>query len=252
MTISERKLTTTYNALLDVSDASHALDERGGDATVRQVLGIIMEAGLEKYLGVRLLHKHNDIRSGEMMLETSIDDNHGFALVTAPRDLSAVCASTCNSWQLTSDGFVPSEFSSPHLINSDGFDAHDNARVFCRLETAIKDLRVESVLGPCLTYSEYVKSHRPQADAKLLETTGPDDRSNIVRYAMSDDPAFLNSIKTKWVLEQILDGDGKMIWATGCVQTCYVFPEGGHSGTQTHITDNTSCVEHRKRNATSI
>ncbi len=225
-----------YNALLGIEEAKRRLDELGGEEMLGRVLSVIGEAGLAESVGIRLLHKHNDVFGEEIMLEAVTEDEDGFALVTKPVAASAANDFVCNSWQLSGDTFVPSEFSDRSVVESPTFEVVEHKTTFNRLAAVLHEYGAESVLGPCLNYSEEVLARRPQEDAKLLERIDSDNRANIVRFALADDPALRTSVKTKWKATRAVDETGKNSWAAACSCTCYAFPETGkHSGTHAHI-----------------
>jgi hypothetical protein len=223
----------SYNGLRPISEASRVLNETGGDEVVSRLLGIIAEEGFGDELGIRLLHKHNDIAADEMMVERGIVDEEGFALVTGATVAGGESRAVCNSWQLIGGEFVPVEFSHNELIVS-GVSPRTMGAVFSRLADEITSLGVEDLLGPSVNYSDSVNRRAPCENAAFLEKTDEEDRQNVVRYVSRDDVAFQGSAKTKWHAKQILDESGKLIWMTACNCFCSVFPEGGHQGTKTH------------------
>ncbi len=225
-----------YNSLLCVAEADRALNALGGENIVSQILSVFVSAGLEREFGIRLLHKHNDIVSGEVMLERSVVDDAGFALVTRPALSTETGQMLCNSWQLTETGFTPCEYSSTDIVFNPKLDLAETAPVFSLLATALRDFGVESILGPCRNYSECVDAHRPSVESKLLETTDEENRANVVRFVTPDDVGLVQSVKTKWHAEQVEGEVGKLMWAAGCKLVCSIIPETGkHQGTKTHV-----------------
>ena len=226
----------SYNALLPIADAQRAFQKRGGNLAVDTLLSIVADAGAEAVVGIRLLHKHNDISAGEIMLERNEVDDEGFALITSavPCD---VRPAVCNSWQITERGLVPIEFSQPGIVVAQ-FDMREHEDLFCRLSDAIIALGVEDILGPSLNYGAYVEAFAPSSGAAFLEKTDFENRANVVRYVNRSDAEFTNSAKTKWHAKRIVDSTGKATWMTACNCFCSVFPEGGHQGTTTHSYSN--------------
>jgi hypothetical protein len=223
----------TYNTLLAIANAHRALNERGGEEVVGRLLSIVADAGLESTIGIRLLHKHNDISENEMMLETSAVDEEGFALTTGVVQRDELPGVVCNSWQFTNGKYIPVEFSNVNIVRSE-FEMSDYDDVFDKLANAIVETNVSDILGPCLNYSDYVAQHAPSEKAAFLEKTDYENRANVVRYVLRSDPEFNNSAKTKWHAKKITDSSGKTIWMTACSCACSVAPEGGHLGTKTH------------------
>jgi hypothetical protein len=223
----------SYNDLMDVQSANRALEERGGEKVVERYLSIIAEAGLQNEVGIRLLHKHNDLHTDEVMLEADILDEEGFALVTAATSESKLVQCACNSWQASPEGYVPIEYSTSKLVDP-SFSINEHERVFSHLSEALIRDGMSDLLGPCVLYSNYVADFSPSEDAAFLEKTDVDSRSNVVRYVLRDDVAFTRSSKTKWHAKQMIDASGRLVWMTACNCFCSVAPEGGHQGTTTH------------------
>lgn len=227
-------LSESYNSLLGIADANRQLTQLGGEKIVGELLSVVRDAGLQETIGIRLLHKHNDISVDEVMLEYTAIDDAGFALITSAQKSAGGVGMICNSWRSTVYGYIPVEFSWPGLLVSDDFSASEHGRFFEKLAEALKDLDAESLLGPSLNYGPYVASYSPATDAAFLERTDSDNRSNVVRYVLRDDVAFMNSAKTKWHAMQIINANGKLAWTTACNCFCSVLPQGGHQGTKTH------------------
>lgn len=223
-----------YNSLYPVADANRRLEELGGEDVVGELLAVIRGAGLQDVLGIRLLHKHNDIDAAEWMVERAVVDAEGYALITAVEGRQSGNALARNSWRYIDGAFVPVEFSDPALVTAPDFDLDEHAAVFDRIADVLKANAAELVLGPCLNYSKSVASNSPAPDAAFLEKTDFENRANVVRYVSRDEVAFAASAKTKWYAQQMIGPDGKPMWITACNCFCSVFPEGGHQGTKTH------------------
>src|SRR5687767_12911031 len=101
-----------YNSLSEVAEADRSLQACGRHVALDALLSVIRRHKLEEFVCIRLLHKHNEIRSGERMVESAIVDDEGFALVTRPiKHTLASTAAIPNSWKLEGDEFVPIEYS---------------------------------------------------------------------------------------------------------------------------------------------
>lgn len=221
----------SYNNLLDIKDASLELRRCGGEAVVSKLLSVIYDAGLAEEIGIRLLHKHNDIDATEIMYEAALEDDEGFALVTSATK-TAEADFECNSWRLVEGKFVPVEFSDRRLIQE--LNLTKVGHVFDKLANVIQAQNVEHLLGPSLNYSDAVWRKSPISDPALLEKTDFGERANVVRFVGRDEAIFIQSTKTKWYAKKVTDENGKTSWLTACNCFCSVAPEGGHLGTQTH------------------
>ncbi|GEM_PF-2715795 len=224
----------SYNALLQVADASLALCRYGGEVTVGRLLSVIQRFGLQDRLGIRLLHKHNDILPTEIMYESSFIDLEGFALSTKAVAYASIGSLVPNSWQFVDGSYVPCEYADPSLVVDPEVDLGTYAEALREVGLILRETGTENLLGLCVHYSSFVDRHDPFERSALLEKTDVEERANVVRYVNRDDPAFTNSAKTKWRAVQSIDSEGNVGWTTACKCFCSVFPEGGHVGTKTH------------------
>jgi hypothetical protein len=229
-----QSLAQSYNQLLSIRDAHDELERLGGERVVGAALNVIVSEGMQDHIGIRLLHKHNDVNEDEVMLESSLIDEDGFALVTEPLQVQNLDGTAPNSWRTTSEGFIPIEFSEPELLKAQDFDINLYAQLFDKLSKVLKDHAAAMLLGPCLDYGTRVTSKMPCENAAFLEKTDSDRRANVVRYLSRDNLAFVRSARTKWSAKQMIDERGKLTWTTTCNCFCSVFPKGGHQGTKTH------------------
>jgi len=224
----------TYNSLLPIRDAVAYLAEAGGDAVVVRALEAIVELGLGDEIGLRLLHKHNDLEDGEAMVECGITDAEGYALITTAVS-SGLTTSTPNSWRLTREDSIAIEHSDPNLLCVQKFDVEENWKKFQVLYDVLAGLNVQHVLGPCINYNPKVYGDRTVEDVALLEKTDFENRANVVRPVDREDRSFTNSARTKWYAKREVGSDGRVRWLTACNCFCSVFPNGsGHEGTKTH------------------
>jgi hypothetical protein len=226
----------TYNALLDVADADEKIKKIGRNEAVDKLLSIILRHGLEKSLGIRLLHKHNTIARDEIMVSDSHFDEEGFALVTRANRAESISGKVvANSWQLTEQGFIPSEFSHAHLVESEvGPDVCREA--FSEMAQAIESLNAFNLLGPTLNYSSFVKSHGSGEGWIFLEKTNYNERANVVRYVKCEDVALLKTRETVWATKLYFSAAGnKRAFTTACECQCSILPDSGeHQGTHFH------------------
>lgn len=222
-----------YNDLIDVSDSSARIEELGGDNFVGNFLSIIAEEGLAHRIGLRLLHKHNDITDDEIMCETLQADEEGPALVTTAVKRSSNVDCTVNSWRFLNNKMVPVEFSDADLLFDD-IDSTALNNLFEKLGKALVDADASDLLGPCVNYAPTVTSLAPNQNSAFLEKTDIKTRSNIVRYVDRESVDFTVSVKTKWLAIRATDEGGEPAWITACTCFCAVFPEGGHQGTTYH------------------
>lgn len=226
---------TLYNSLHSVTDAVALLAKAGGDAIVSRALEEIVRLDLCDEIGLRLLHKHNDVGDGEAMIEKEKLDDEGYALVTEATTLSTDEWAP-NSWILTREGALPLEYSDPTLLCNSKLIPLGGTALFSGLHRVLSNLNVEHLLGPFVIYSAKVYQEKPAYEVAFLEKTDFEHRANVVRMVDRNDPLIANSAKTKWYAKRVVDLDGHRRWITACNCFCSVFPQGGHIGTTTHRT----------------
>lgn len=231
MKMSSEIIAGSYNSLFGIADASRELDRRGGDQVVGKYLKVIYDAGFGKEIGLRLLHKHNDISPREVMLESEFFDDEGFALVTEATPVSDRPDIIPNSWIATPQGYIAVEFSKRSLLQP---VVHEIDEMLQELAKTLLSDEMADILGPSINYSEFVDAQAPYSDSAFLEKTDYEHRANVVRYVQRGDPAIRHSAKTKWHAKRTRDHDGNPVWLASCNCFCSVAPQGGHLGTKTH------------------
>lgn len=233
----------TYNGLPEVFQANRDLVGYGRDGAVNPLLSIIRRYDMEKHVGVRLLHKHNEIFDDELMVEDAVTDSHGFSLVTQARLISDLDDDVVpNSWILTDAGFVPLEFSRKHLLRDPNFGPGKYPEMFRDIANKLRELGLSNTLGVAVTPSEFVERQHPASSSRMLETTALDDRANVLRFVDVDDD-LLGQIETFWTTSSESTGPGepsepgkeKPTPTIGCSRYCpYVQDPPVHQGTYIH------------------
>jgi hypothetical protein len=226
-----------YNSLPDVRDSDQHLSTLGREDALSELLTIIAKHGAESWLGIRLLHKHNCIGESESMIESYAVDSDGLSLITkatstgdGPMDENVVA----NSWRFFGGRYLPVEFSARELVENPDEPVDLQSPVFREIASALTRRNAADTLGPALRYSALVEAHRPAASAKLIETTDEDQRANVLRFVDASAALAMPTIETKWTAERrFTDGESVVVVASECA--CFVFPEGGHSGTHTSV-----------------
>ncbi|MHC3822430.1 hypothetical protein [Pseudomonas sp. G3-19] len=188
-----------YNMLPDVFDADRMLHEPGRKKSVDQLLDIVRKHKVESFVGLRLLHKHNLIAEHELMVEGTLSDEIGFALITRARSISEIGEAILpNSWILTDTGYVPMEFSATHLLNDPTFNPISHNKFFDELASKLRELGLSNILGPALASSSFVESHRPSDSSMMIELSVFDDRANVLRF-VTDQVSEGDFIETYWL-----------------------------------------------------
>jgi hypothetical protein len=193
-------IATYYNRLSTVNVADQDLKRHERDAALEALCSVITSHGLEQYLGIRLLHKHNDIEDGEIMVEDAeFDELAGFTLITQPKPLATQDHSwVANSWRFVNQCYVPSEFSHSRLLEGPTVSPTTEKKCFDQLAVALCDLRLEAILGPSLNVGSAVESQRPAGQTILSEITDEENRRNIVRFVNLSEVDESRVIETSW------------------------------------------------------
>jgi hypothetical protein len=230
-------IATHYNFLPTVLDADQELNSNDRDRALRTLSSVIARHGLERYLGIRLLHKHNDIADGEIMVEDiEIDSAGEFTLVTEPKDYAGRGDKwQPNSWKLVGDDFIPIEFSCKDLLADTETSSPAQSQCFSELATSLRALQLEHLLGPTVNVGSAVEIHRPNGDAILSEVTDEEHRRNIVKFVDLNNVDQSKVIETAWFADTQTDSlKLAQSCRTVCRKICPSLPGGGHKGTFQH------------------
>lgn len=224
----------SYNSLLEVEAASNELHERDKFSILMSLLSILKKHDLEETIGLRLLHKHSDLKDFEIMVERQSIFEDKFALITQP--LLPEYGENCvpNSWQLIESKFVPCEYSERELIRS-AKDDLTKSDVFEELSERLIDLGVEHLLGPCLNYSKDISANYFEDKTVLLEITDFENRLNILQVINENQLQPQFTLETKWFYNTDTFQNSQYVASAKCTTVCSVFPNGtGHQGTTYH------------------
>lgn len=228
-----------YNRL---SDVVPAYDMLGPDlsATIAPVSTLILDAGYEDVIGMRLLHRHCMLEPDEIMVETAMQVDEGaLEVVTAPVIGTPTGFSAhANCWMAADGELHPVEFSiddevrvaSELLLRDVPF-----ARAFVR---KVESLGLSHVLGPCALKRSCYPVAGFRLDQRLVETTDITGRANVVRLYSSGELPAGRLIETTWkaTRKTAFNECRNYCEAGSCVpfSACVVNSEGDHSQEETH------------------
>lgn len=199
MTLTLAEISKAYNILPDVFYADRMLNKPGQKKSLDQLLDIVRKHRVESFVGLRLLHKHNLIAEHELMVEGTLQDELGFALITRPQSASEIDeAIVPNSWILTDSVYIPMEFSAPHLLNDPTFNPTSHSTFFDELAVKIRELGLSNIIGPALAASTFVDSHRLGDSSMMIELSDFDERANVLRF-VTDEVSECEFIETYWL-----------------------------------------------------
>jgi hypothetical protein len=229
-----------YNSLPDVIWANQTLHKHGRDLAVNIICHEITRRDLSYIFGVRLLHKHSEIFSNELMLEEESDFVSTKCLTTQPSDVEfRNVLRWPNSWKIGDGRLIPLEYSLDRLVSIEDCDQGNVIALVSEVNKIIAEFDVADILGLCVVRRSFYR-HRPNRDAILVETTNHSRRANVVRYAKKEDFSERSLVVTTWIAPQRTVGvglacnvhcePGSCIPFSACVRD----GDGNHSQETTH------------------
>lgn len=223
-----------YNGLMDVSTADRRLWSRQDREAFFQEAGtLICENGLQESVGLCLLHNHNAVAEGHIMVESFETDTYATpALVMAhtPRDQARQPVPV--ALKVGDGGLLPLEYSSVDL-------AHRNYRLlqeagedfvaaFCDVVTrnGFEDLVGLSVLR--------VDALDRQPDEELVERTDSARVANVLRAHDTVEAPNINHVQTSWVFDKV-EATAASNCVTKCLAKCATKCEAPNSPEEPHL-----------------
>lgn len=214
-----------YNALPGIERANDAIRKDGNFESLMSGLGrVILDHQLEDVVGIRLLHRHNDLRPGDLMIEDleSVDDVP--ALVTARYRKGEISFDYLPSmWACRGDsGFQELEYSKRDLLPIDSIFVRDHIRFFSDFAAKARELQIEDFLGVCvLDKNEFLIDKNLQTEVESTDVNRP---ANVIVVRSKDLVRTENYFETTWQVHRESN--------TSCPTTCcsYCTPRSpGHA-----------------------
>lgn len=239
--------TERYNLLADVEPADEQLSALNKVQIFDTLCEVIRKHGLEEWIGIRLLHRHNGLMHGEIMLETEeFHSEHDIALTTMATSLSQIKQKFGpNSWIAEGGRFYPLEYSHDPAIAEGPDFLEEHREFFEEFGAALSVFGVTGILGPCILRRKFFDEHKPAVPAILVETSNDTRRANTVRFAEEGQYDWNKMIQTTWTAidskelarKSALDGGHTPLFLmacvpiTGCIR---VGEDGGHTEMKGH------------------
>lgn len=197
--------TDAYNTLPDVIAADRTLTASGREASLDRLCTVILRYGLEERYGIRLIHSHHPVHSGELMIEEeeASDDGFGGAALTTRAVNVAKCGTSAaaHSWKFEDGEWLPLEFSNDTRVSTD--DAIERQSAFANeFGRELEATGLSSVLGLCTIQRRFFEDHAErarEAGLSLLETTDAERRANVLRFADVSSYRAKDLIQTIWL-----------------------------------------------------
>lgn len=207
-----------YNNLPSVLKANARLLERHDHKDVILKMGkLILDAGLQDTIAVKLLHRHCNLQSDEIMLETFEVLEGGRPALSTVRTISATVPERVvpSVWTVGPDGNVNAwEFggSDNYPIERTFFEV--NKPFFQRVCATATELETSDLLGLSLKSNRIVVDRATQ---ELIEVTDEQRGANVVSVYAKQTFDVVNLITTTWDFSSVVGASCSSCW-TNCHQ----------------------------------
>lgn len=203
-----------YNALPSVEEADDILRNAGKAEILSRLAAVVDRHNACGKIGLRLLHKHNEVASGETMLEREIvADGQPGLRTEKSNDLSDAHP---NSWMLVNGNAYPLEYTvGPARDTEDQF-----AELFSELESELAALKLNSFIGPWIPPTEFIEKYG-QDGHLLVEISDESSTTNTLTFAPARDLRPDSFIETSWLVQPSHLGAAGLTVAALC-RTIYI------------------------------
>jgi hypothetical protein len=222
----------TYNSLPSVEEANDSLLSLGKtDDFLAEASSLIAGYDSVNFLGVRLIHQHNTLADGEIMLEEFKYDEGRPAIITSNSSIDAE-GSIPASWLITPSGLRAFEYSTD-VASLAGFQyLTEHPETLRIVISTLQKYALQSYLAPSVVTLDSFKYFEPSD--RLVETSrtvvrgSREIHENIVKAVPSDVFSTLDVIKTSWHLNPVPG------YELSCTKYCMQNNSGRHTGTRYH------------------
>jgi hypothetical protein len=196
----------TYNGLPSVEAANAGLLSLGKtDDFLTEVSDLIAGYDSVNFLGVRLIHQHNTLADGEIMLEEFKYDEGEPAIITSNKSADTE-GSIPASWLITPSGLRAFEYSTD-VSSLAGFQYLNEHPETLRIVTStLQKYGLEPYLAPSILMLEAFRYFEPSdhlvETSRIVEKGGREIHENVVKGVPSDAFSALDVIKTSWGINQ--------------------------------------------------
>jgi hypothetical protein len=223
---------TRYNSQLDVIRANNKLASSGQFPDfLARTEQLVHKFGVMGLFGVRLLHKHNDIGSDEIMVE--FEGHRATRMGALVPVLETLCIKASgiegpSIFVFARDGTpLPMEYSiQTSAAGTRGvLEKHrDFIRSFAR---EVYEYGLQDVIGLCVPNSEFCTKYMRSESSILVERSDHARRANVIFVGDRGDVDLSNVIQTTWTFTNT---------GIGCGAVCEEQDGGGHKKVD-HIPD---------------
>lgn len=199
-------LPENYNQLAGPIEADRTLwtDLEETIAVMREIGDLVILAGLQDVVCLRLLHRHLRMDAGSMMLEYDTPTAGSRALITARTQRDDASDFLPNMLAVTDFGLASAEYSSRSVFTSPQriADILEEGSVLYAIRKLIIDAELQSVLA--IGFHNKLFFDAGGADSIMIEVTDEAKGQSIISWEPDDDISEV--IQTLWGFEQRLAG----------------------------------------------
>jgi hypothetical protein len=222
----------TYNDLPSVEMSNTGLLNSGkSDNFLAEARSLIANYDSIDFLGVRLVHKHNTLVDGDIMLEEFKYDEGEPMFVTSNKHITTAGGIPA-SWIITSDGLRVFEYSTDVAAFSAFQYLDEHSEPLRMLRNTIQKYALESYFAPSILKLESLENFNPSYQlvekSRMIVNDGIKIHENIVKGVPDDVFLGMNVIRTSWTINSETRHDY-------CWRSCDTGPQGQHD--VSHVPD---------------
>lgn len=223
----------TYNGLPSVEEANEGLLSLGKtDDFLAEAGSLIAAYDSVNFLGVRLIHQHNTLADGEIMLEEFKSDEGQPAIITSNKSVETE-GSIPASWLITSSGLKAFEYSTDAASLAGFHYLNEHPEALRIVTSTLQKYALESYLAPSVLMLDALKYFEPSdhlvETSRTVERDGREIHENVVKGVSNDVYSKLQVAQTSWLFT---DASGTASLRCIRIRSC---PLGVHT-THTRLT----------------
>lgn len=217
----------TYNGLPSVETANDGLLSLGKtDDFLTEVSGLIAGYDSVNFLGVRLIHQHNTLSDGEIMLEEFKYDEGEPAIITSNRSIDTE-GSIPASWLITPSGLKTFEYSTD-VASITGFQyLTEHPEILRIVKSTLQKYALESYLAPSVLMLDAFRYFEPSdhlvEKSRTVTRESREIHENVVKGVPNGVFSKLQTIQTSWKFPSDTD-----VATYKCSRSCQVDTGGKH------------------------
>ncbi len=209
-----------YNGLWTVEEANKQVnrnDYQDKADFLKKSAYLLAKYDLKDKLGIRLLHKHNEIESDERMIESEAIVNDEKALITEPVKNSFGNKSVPGVWKIVDGNFYPLEFTNDPLACQLYSDLEIPDGFLNDYRNQVNSSPIGKYLGISIVKRKFFETDNPENFP--LEYSDAENRSNVIFLRPRRE--INKSIQTSWSFHRNIDIKLACKSDSYCVSNCW-------------------------------